>query len=126
MQIAAEKNGWTQFSTLQNHYNLLYREDERELIPVAKQYGVSLIPYSSLAGGHLSHRGWESGTKRSETDRTLRSKYDGAKENDLVIIDRVAEVAERNNVSMTEIALSWLLKKRSCSTYCGCDESLSL
>ena len=111
MQIAAEKNGWTKFSTLQNHYNLLYREDERELIPVAKQYGVSLIPYSSLAGGHLSHRGWESGTKRSDTDRTLHSKYDGAKENDLVIIDRVAEVAERNNVSMTEIALSWLLKK---------------
>lgn len=89
MQICAERNGWTLFSTLQNHYNLLYREDERELIPVAEQYGVSRIPYSPLAGGHLSHRGWESGTKRSDTDKTLRSKYDHAKENDLEIIDRV-------------------------------------
>lgn len=111
LQIVAEKNGWTPFSTLQNHYNLLYREDERELIPVAKQYGVSLIPYSPLAGGHLTHRGWESGTKRSDTDRVLRGKYDKARENNLVIVDRVAEVAEKNNVSMTEIALGWLLKK---------------
>ena len=61
MQVCAERNGWAMFSTLQNHYNLLYREDERELIPVAEQYGVSRIPYSPLAGGHLSHRGWESG-----------------------------------------------------------------
>ena len=54
MQISAEKNGWTKFSTMQNHYNLLYREDERELIPICRQYNVSLIPYSSLAGGHLT------------------------------------------------------------------------
>ena len=58
---------------MQNHYNLIYREDERELIPVAEQYGVSRIPYSPLAGGHLSHRGWESGTKRSNTDKTIQN-----------------------------------------------------
>lgn len=68
MQVVAEKNHWTQFSTMQNHYNLLYREDERELIPVCKQYNVSLIPYSPLAGGHLTHMGWTSNTKRSQTD----------------------------------------------------------
>ncbi|WP_279074984.1 aldo/keto reductase [Alloscardovia omnicolens] len=60
MQIIAEKNGWTQFSTMQNHYNLLYREDERELIPVCKQYGVSLVPYSPLAAGHLTRSTWDS------------------------------------------------------------------
>jgi aryl-alcohol dehydrogenase-like predicted oxidoreductase len=96
---------------MQNHYNLLYREDERELIPVCRQYGVSLIPYSPLAGGHLSHRGWESGTARSNTDRTIRSKYDHAKENDLEIIDAVATLAERKGVSMSEIALAWLFAR---------------
>ena len=73
MQIAAERNGLTLFSTLQNHYNLLYREDERDLIPVARQYGVSLIPYSPLAGGHLTHPEWESPSKRAQTDKVLRA-----------------------------------------------------
>ena len=111
MQICAERNGWTLFSTMQNHYNLMYREDERELIPICEQYGVSRIPYSPLAGGHLTHRGWESGTARSNTDKTIRKKYDHAKENDLQIIDRVAEVAERLGVTMTEVALAWTLAK---------------
>ena len=111
MQIAAEKNGWTLFSTLQNHYNLMYREDERELIPIAEQYGVSRIPYSPLAGGHLSHRGWESGTKRSNTDKATRSKYDHAMKNDLEIIDRVADLAERLGVSMSQVALAWHYKR---------------
>ena len=111
MQECAARNGWTPFSTMQNHYNLMYREDERELIPVCRQYGVSLIPYSPLAGGHLSHRGWESGTARSNTDRTIRSKYDHAKENDLEIIDAVATLAERKGVSMSEISLAWLLAR---------------
>ncbi len=111
MQAAAEKNGWTLFSTMQNHYNLLYREDERELIPVCRQYGVSLIPYSPLAGGHLSHKAWESGTPRSRTDRTLRSKYDGARANDEQVILRVAEVAEQLGASMSQVALAWLWKK---------------
>lgn len=111
MQICALENGWTPFSTMQNHYNLMYREDERELIPICRQYGVSLIPYSPLAGGHLSHRGWESGTARSKTDMTSRKKYDGAKENDLQILERVGDLADRRGVSMTEISLAWLLEK---------------
>lgn len=111
MQMVAEKNHWTQFSTMQNHYNLLYREDERELIPICKQYGVSLIPYSPLAGGHLSHLGWTSDSKRSQTDKVIQNKYDAYKENDLEIIERVNELAKKYQVSMTEIALAWLLKK---------------
>ena len=119
MQICAEQNGWARFSTLQNHYNLLYREDERELLPVARQYGVSLIPYSPLAGGHLTHTGWESGTKRSDTDKTIREKYDNAKDNDLEIIGRVDEVARRNSITMTEVALAWLLKRGVASPIVG-------
>ena len=111
MQICAERNGLTLFSTMQNHYNLMYREDERELIPICEQYDVSRIPYSPLAGGHLTHRGWESGTARSNTDNTIRKKYDHSKENDLQIIDRVAEVADRLGVTMTEVALAWTLAK---------------
>ncbi len=108
MQVCAEKHGWTLFSTMQNHYNLLYREDERELIPVCQQYGVSLIPYSPLAGGHLAHPGWTIDSKRSQTDKVIRAKYDAYKDNDLQIIGRVEELAEKYNVSMSEIALSWL------------------
>lgn len=107
LQLCAEKNGWAQFQTLQNHYNLLYREDERDLIPVAKQYGVSLIPYSPLASGHLCRSTWDSDSIRSKTDKTSKRKYDDAKENDLEIIARVAEVAERYGVSMSEVALAW-------------------
>ena len=87
MQVTAEKNGWTLFSTMQNHYNLLYREDERELIPICEQYHVARIPYSPLAGGHLAHTGWTTESKRSQTDRTLRKKYDQAMDQDLLIIE---------------------------------------
>lgn len=111
MQIAAEKNGWTLFSTLQNHYNLLYREDERDLIPVANQYGVSLIPYSPLAGGRLTRPEWECDSKRAQTDKVLRAKYDKEKQNNLEIVARVAQLAQRLEVTMSEIALAWQFAK---------------
>lgn len=119
MQVAAEQNGWTKFSVMQNHYNLLYREDEREMIPICRQYGVSLVPYSPLAGGHLTHLGWTSDSKRSQTDRTIRNKYDHAMENDLKIIQRVDEVAKKNGVSMTQVALAWLFKKGAVAPIVG-------
>ena len=111
MQIAAERNGLTLFSTLQNHYNLLYREDERDLIPIARQYGVSLIPYSPLAGGHLTRPEWDSPSKRAQTDKVLHAKYDSTKEGDMVIVKRVAELASRLGVTMSEVALAWHLAK---------------
>lgn len=119
MQLCAEQNGWTKFSTMQNHYNLLYREDEREMIPICRQYNVSLIPYSSLAAGHLCRKEWRSDSLRSETDVTSRIKYDHAMDNDMEIIDRVAEVAERNGVTMTEVALAWHLKRGVASPIVG-------
>lgn len=119
MQICAEKNGWTLFSTMQNHYNLLYREDERELIPVCRQYNVSLIPYFPLAGGHLTHTGWTSDSLRSKTDKTLRHKYDSYIDNDLEIIERVNEFAQQHQVSMSQIALAWLYSKGAASPIVG-------
>ncbi len=119
MQVCAEQNGWTKFSTMQNHYNLLYREDERELIPICKQYNVSLIPYSPLAGGHLTRIEWESGSKRSNTDSYLKIKYDGAKENNMEIINRVNGLAKKYDVSMAHIALAWHWKKGVISPIVG-------
>lgn len=119
MQVIAERLGLTLFSTMQNHYNLLYREDERELIPICMQYNVSLIPYSPLAGGHLTHIGWTSDSLRSQTDKTLKKKYDHEKDNDLLIIKRVHELALKYNVSMAQISLAWLFKKGITSAIVG-------
>ncbi|MDD8049027.1 MAG: aldo/keto reductase [Thomasclavelia sp.] len=111
MQEVALKNGWTLFSTMQNHYNLMYREDEREMIPICNQFNVSRISYSPLAGGHLAHTGWTTNSKRSQTDKTLKRKYDQTMKNDLEINERVEEVAKKYGVSMTQIALAWQFKK---------------
>ncbi len=119
MQVVAKEHGWTLFSTMQNHYNLLYREDEREMIPVCNQYNVSLIPYSPLAGGHLTHLNWETDTARSKTDNTLRKKYDSSKDNDLQIIERVNQLTQKYNVSMAQISLAWLYKKGVASPVVG-------
>lgn len=107
MQQVAKDNGWAQFQTMENHYNLLYREDERELIPICKQWGVSLMPYSPLAAGHLSHREWQVNTLRSQTDRVAMGKYDKAESEDVGIVGRVDELAKKYNVSMSQIALAW-------------------
>lgn len=107
MQLSADANGWTRFSSMQNHYNLLYREDERELIPVCQQYGVSLTPYSPLASGHLTRPTWDSDSTRSTTDGTMRNKYDRGREIDMPIVTRVAELASRYDVPMADVALAW-------------------
>jgi aryl-alcohol dehydrogenase-like predicted oxidoreductase len=107
MQIAAEKNGWTRFVSMQDHYNLLYREDEREMIPLCKEMNVALTPYSPLAAGRLSRLEWSADTLRSETDKTAAAKYDSTRESDTGIVSRVHELAERHGATMTQIALAW-------------------
>lgn len=119
MQVCAEQNGFTKFVSMQNHYNLLYREDERELIPVCKQYGVSLTPYSPLAAGRLSRLEWTTDTKRSQTDKTARSKYDGTEKQDYAIVKRVHEVAEKHNATMSQIAIAWQYAKGVASPIIG-------
>lgn len=111
MQLAAESNGWTKFVSMQNHYNLLYREDERELIPICKQMNVALTPYSPLASGRLSRLKWTTDTKRSQTDEVAKSKYDSTKDSDYKIVQRVSELAKKYGVTMTQIALAWHFAK---------------
>lgn len=111
MQLAAEQNGWTKFVSMQNHYNLLYREDERELIPICKQFNVSLTPYSPLAAGRLARLQWHTDTLRSQTDKTAVDKYDSTEKTDMGIVERVSEIAEKYHASMTQIALAWQFAK---------------
>ncbi|MDK2806799.1 MAG: 1-deoxyxylulose-5-phosphate synthase [Thermoanaerobacterium sp.] len=111
MQLVAEKNGWTKFVSMQNHYNLLYREDERELIPICKQQNVALTPYSPLAAGRLSRLEWKADTKRSQTDKIAVSKYDSTQETDYGIVLRVNELAKKYGVTMTQISLAWHFAK---------------
>lgn len=120
MQICAERGGWTKFSVLQAHYNLIYREDEREMLPLAKQYNMAVTPYSPLAAGHLARPTWESGSKRSETDKVSREKYDAYKEHDMKIVERVGDVAEKYGVPMASVALAWLWAKGAASPIAGC------
>ena len=119
MQQCTKDHHLTPFVSMQNHYNLLYREDERELIPICKQQGVALTPYSPLAGGHLSKPTWESDSERSKTDKTIQNKYDHAKENDMQIIARVKELADKYECKMSEIALAWLIKKGAATLLVG-------
>ena len=119
MQLAAQQNHWTQFVSMQNHYNLLYREDERELIPVCKQFNVSLTPYSPLAAGRLSRLEWKADTLRSKTDKVAISKYDSTQNTDANIVKRVHEIAEKYNVTMTQVALAWQFAKGVASPIIG-------
>ena len=119
MQLAARDNGWARFEAMENHYNLLYREDERELIPICRQMGVSLMPYSSLAAGHLTRRTWNTDTLRSRTDRAAMGKYDRTEEQDMLIVERVAELADRYGVKMQQIALAWHWAKGVASPLIG-------
>lgn len=119
MQIVARDNGWTQFSAMENHYNLLYREDERELIPICKQMNVSLMPYSPLASGHLARSAWKADTLRSKTDKVAMGKYDRTEQQDMLIVKRVAELAEKYGCAMSQIAVAWHIAKGVTSPIIG-------
>ncbi len=119
MQLAAKQNGWTQFVSMQNHYNLLYREDERELIPICKQFHVSLTPYSPLAAGRLSRLEWKTDTLRSKTDKVAIAKYDSTQQIDREIVVRVNDIAQKYGVTMTQVALAWQFAKGVASPIIG-------
>lgn len=119
MQLAAKEHGWTPFSAMENHYNLLYREDERELIPICKQMGVSLMPYSPLAAGHLARASWTSETLRGRTDRVARGKYDRMEQQDMQIVKRVSDLAQKYTCNMSQIAIAWQWAKGIASPIIG-------
>lgn len=119
MQLAAERNGWTPFVSMQNHYNLLYREDERELISICRQMNVSLTPYSPLAAGRLARPEWKADTLRSKTDIVAVGKYDDMQVMDSRIVKQVQDIAAKHGATMTQIALAWLLAKGAASPIVG-------
>ena len=106
----AEREGLARFVSVQGHYNLIFREEEREMVPYCEEESIALTPYSALASGRLSRRSGET-SERLEKDAYAKFKYDATAQQDWIIIGRVAELAEKRGVSMTEISLAWLLTK---------------
>lgn len=106
----AEKNGWTKFVSMQNHYNLLYREEEREMMPLCIEEKIAVTPYSPLAAGRLT-RDLAEKTYRSETDEIAKFKYDTTADTDRLVVEIVAELAKKRGVPRAQIALAWLLHK---------------
>ncbi len=106
-QHVASRHGWTKFVTMQDHYNLLYREEEREMLPLCRDQGVGVIPWSPLARGRLT-RPWGESSARSETDEFGRTLY---REEDQSIVEAVATVADERAIPMAQVALAWLLRQ---------------
>ena len=106
----AEREGFTKFVSVQGHYNLIFREEEREMAPYCREENIAMTPYSPLAGGRLSKHPGESSRRFCE-DSYARLKYDASRDQDAPILARVAELADRRGVSMTEISLAWLLTR---------------
>ena len=118
--MIARQNNWKEFISIQNHYNIIYREDERELAQLVEEEGMSMTPYSPLAAGRVC-RMWSDDTLRSKTDKSAVKKYDDAKDMDLPIVKRIKEIADKKNITMAQVSLSWLLsKKLVASPIIGC------
>ena len=109
--IFAELYGWTRFVSMQNHYNLLYREEEREMMGLCPDEGIAVIPWSPLARGRLTRAWAAETTKRSETDRFGNTMYSKTEEDDKKVVDRFGEIAEKRGVPRAQIALAWMLSK---------------
>jgi aryl-alcohol dehydrogenase-like predicted oxidoreductase len=103
-QFVAELNGWTPFVSMQNHYNLIYREEEREMLPFCEETGIAVIPWSPLARGRLT-RDWDETSNRKEKDEFGKTLY---RDSDRVIVERVARVADELGIPRAQVALAWL------------------
>ncbi|MBQ7568492.1 aldo/keto reductase [bacterium] len=110
MNALAEKHGWPKFISVQNHYNLIMREEEREMFALCQEDGIAMTPYSALASGKLAKRPGET-SQRQKEDAFMHFKYDASAAQDSQIIERVTELADRYGVSMTQISLAWMLNK---------------
>jgi len=110
MQNIAEKNGWTKFISMQNHYNPIYREEEREMIPLCQDRKVALIPWSPLAGGRCAHP-WGTQTARVVIDEVSKWVWDSTNDLDKVVIDNIEKLAKVRGISMAQMSLAWMLSK---------------
>lgn len=109
-QHVAERNGWTRFVSMENRLNLLYREEEREMLPLCRDEGVGVTPYLPLAAGRLT-RDWNEQTTRSEKDQVAKALFSNTEEADRKVAERVGEIASNRGISRAQIALAWLLQK---------------
>lgn len=107
----SEKHGWAKFVSMQPHYNLIYREEEREMLPLCLDQGVGVIPWSPLARGRLARKSDADATKRLETDQFGKTIYSKTADADRAVVDRVTEVAEKRGVAQAQVALAWMLTK---------------
>ena len=107
----AENHGWTRFVSMQNHMNLIYREEEREMIPLCRAEKIGVIPYSPLAAGRLTRNWSPESSLRAQTDQIQKIKYDTTAETDQQVVERLAEIAEKRGAARAHIALAWLLQK---------------
>ena len=107
----ADLRGWTRFVSMQNHYNLLYREEEREMMVLCRSEGIGVIPWSPLARGRLARRWQSETTKRFETDKYQKTLYAQTEEADHRVVDRLTELSERRGLPQAQLALAWLLSK---------------
>ena len=107
----ARKNGWAEFISIQNHYNIIYREEEREMMQLLEEEKISMTPYNSLAAGRICRMWDDENSKRSQVDWGNRKKYDGFKDKDLPIVQRIKEIAEKLKVSMAQVAIAWIFTK---------------
>jgi len=109
-QCVAEQHRWTKFVAMQNLYNLMYREEEREMLPLCGEEKIAVVPWSPLAAGRLA-REWGASTARSKVDKISENLFDATPELDRKVVERLADVAEKRGVTMAQIALAWLLQK---------------
>ena len=107
----ARKNGWAEFISIQNHYNLIYREEEREMMQLLEEEKMVMTPYSPLAAGRVCRLYTDEKTKRSSNDPGNVKKYDHAKDVDIPVIQRIKEVADKKKVTMAQVSLAWILSK---------------
>ena len=106
----AERHGWTRFATMQNHYNLLYREEEREMLPLCAAENIGVIPWSPLARGRLT-RDWDASTSRQETDEVGKTLYTNTDDADRQVVERVATIAAERGVPRAQVALAWIVQQ---------------
>ena len=125
MLDASARHGWAKFVTMQNYLNLLYREEEREMLPLCQAEGIGLMPWSPLARGRLT-REWGASTERSETDKFAATLYAKTEEADRKVVDAVGELAEKRGVPRAQVALAWVMQKPMCTPIVGATKTAHL
>ena len=119
--MIAREHGWAEFISIQNHYNIIYREDERDMVQLVEEEGMSMTPYSPLAAGRVCRMWDENNTERGQKDKFVKIVYDGEKENNKNIVQRIKEVSEKLKVTMAQVSLAWILSKKCvASPVIGC------